>query len=166
MGRVDWQSTLEGSRKTLQGLPLTVLILGAVDWQSTWEGSAKTLQGLPLTVLILRGSIDSQLWKDPQRLCKDYLWQCWSSGGQLTVNLRRIHEDFARITSDSVDPGVLINSQLVKDQQRLCKDYLGQCWSWVGGSIDSQLGKDLQRLCKDCLWQCWFWGVGSNWQST
>ena len=41
----------------------------------------KTLQGLPLTVLILGG------------------------GGQLTVNLGRIHEDFARITSDSVDPG-------------------------------------------------------------
>ena len=40
----------------------------------------KTLQGLPLTVLIL--------------------------GGQSTVNLGRIHEDFARITSDSVDPGV------------------------------------------------------------
>ena len=40
-----------------------------VDQQSTWEGSTKTLQGLPHTVLILGGgSIDSQLGKDPQRL--------------------------------------------------------------------------------------------------
>ena len=38
----------------------------------------KTLQGLPLTMLIL--------------------------GGQSMVNLGRIHEDFARITSDNVDP--------------------------------------------------------------
>ena len=64
----------------MQGLPLTVLILGVFNQQSTWEGSAKTLQGLPLTVLIL-----------------------W--GGQLTVNLGRICKDFAKITSDSVDPG-------------------------------------------------------------
>ena len=59
----------------------------------------KTLQGLPLTELIL--------------------------GGQSTVNLGRIREHFAWITSDSVDPGgVLIDSQLRKDLQRLCKDYL------------------------------------------
>ena len=45
------------------------------------------------------------------------------------VNLGRIHEDFARITSDSVDPGGRgsIDSQLGKDPQRLCKDYLRQC---------------------------------------
>ena len=60
---------------------LTVLILGESNQQSTWEGSMKTLQGLPQTVLIL-------------------------GGGQLTVNLGRIHEDFTRITSDSVYPGV------------------------------------------------------------
>ena len=41
----------------------------------------KTLQGLPLTVLILGG------------------------GGQSMVNLERICKDFARITSDNVDPG-------------------------------------------------------------
>ena len=59
----------------------------------------KTLQGLPLTELIL--------------------------GGQSTVNLGRICEHLAWITSDSVDPGgVLIDSQLRKDLQRLCKDYL------------------------------------------
>ena len=39
----------------------------------------KTLQGLPLTILIL--------------------------GGQLTVNLERICNEFGRITSDNVDPG-------------------------------------------------------------
>ena len=52
-----------------------------------------TLQGLPLTMLIL--------------------------GGQSMVNMERICNDFARFTSDNVD---------------------------LGGSIDSQLGKDLQRL--------------------
>ena len=72
-----------------------------VDWQSTWEGSTKTLQGLPQTVLIL--------------------------GDQLAVNLGRIREDFERITSYSVDPGGSIDSQLGKDLQRLCKDYLRQC---------------------------------------
>ena len=46
----------------------------------------KTLQGLHLAVLI--------------------------GGSQSTVNLERIHEDFSRITCDSVDPGGLINGQL------------------------------------------------------
>ena len=75
-------------------------LVKAVNQQSTWEGSTKTLQGLPLTVLI--------------------------PGGQSTVNLGRIHKDFARITSDSVDPGGWgsIDSQLGKDPQRLYKDYL------------------------------------------
>ena len=41
------------------------------------------------------------------------------------VNLERICKDFARIASDNVDP--------------------------VGGVIDGQLGKDLQTLCKDYL---------------
>ena len=86
---------------------------------------------------------------------KDYLWQCWSlgglidnqhgkdpwkleglpvtllvlGGGQLTVNMGRICEDFGKITCDTVDLG-------------------------GGGSIDSQHGKDLQRLWKDYLWHC------------
>ena len=73
---VNRLSTWEGSTKILQGLPQTVLIPGEVNQQSTWEGSVKTLQGLPQTVLILGGgSIDSQLGKDLQRLCKDYLIQ-------------------------------------------------------------------------------------------
>ena len=33
----------------------------------------KTLEGLPLTMLILGGLIDGQLGKDLQRLWKDYL---------------------------------------------------------------------------------------------
>ena len=44
-------------------------------------------------------------------------------GGQSTVTLVRIHKDFARITSDNVDPGGLIDGPLGKDPQRLCKDY-------------------------------------------
>ena len=102
-------------------------------------------------------------------------------GGQSTVNFGRIHKDFTRITSDSVDPGGRgLISQLGKDPQRLCKGYLRQCQSWWvnqqstwevsvktlqglaltvvvlggGGLIDSQLGKELQRLCKDYLTQC------------
>ena len=47
------------------------------------------------------------------------------SGGRLTVNLERIHKDFARITCDSVDPGGGgFNGKLGKDLQTLCKDYL------------------------------------------
>ena len=53
---------------------------GGFDQWSTWKGSVKTLQGLPLTMLILGGSINSQHCKDlqshredPQRHCKDYL---------------------------------------------------------------------------------------------
>ena len=152
---VKWQSTWEGSTKTLQGLPLIVLILG-INWQSTWEGSVKTLQGLPLIVLIL--------------------------GGQSTVNLGRIHKDFARITSDSVDPGrrgvnqqstvegstktleglpltVLIlggGGSIDSELGRIHKDFARITSDSVdpggGGLIDSQLGKDLQRLCKHYLW--------------
>ena len=62
-----------------------------VNRQSTWKGSVIILEGLPLTMLIL--------------------------GGQLMVNLERICKDFARITSDNVDPGGLIDSQLGKDLQ-------------------------------------------------
>ena len=40
------------------------------------------------------------------------------------VNLERICKEFARITSDNVDPGGSIDGQLGKDPRRLCKDYL------------------------------------------
>ena len=46
---------------------------GGVDRHSTWKGSTKTLEGSPLTMLILGGSIDTQLGKDLQRLWKDCL---------------------------------------------------------------------------------------------
>ena len=42
-----------------------------------------------------------------------------AGGGRSTVTLERIHEDFARITSDNVDPGGLIDGHLGKDLQRL-----------------------------------------------
>ena len=59
---------------------------------------------------------------DPQESCR---WggREGGEGGQSTVNLERIHKDFARITSDNVD--------------------------LVGGLIDAQLGKDLQRHRED-----------------
>ena len=79
-GGVHRHSTWKGSAKTLEGSPLTMLILGVdrhstwkgsgkdfgritsdnvdpggVDRHSTWKGSTKTLEGLPLTMLILGG---------------------------------------------------------------------------------------------------------------
>ena len=151
---LNQHTTWKGSMRTLQGLPLTVLIWGVcqsthnlerihediaritsdnvdpggVNWHTTWKGSARTLQGLPLTMLTLEGSINMQLGKDPWGHCKDYLWECWSWGS--------------------------IDTQLGKDPQGHCKDYLWQCLSWVG-SIDTQLGKDPWGHCKDYLWQCW-----------
>ena len=126
-GGVDRRSMWKGSTKTFQGLPLTMLILGEVvnQWL-TWEGSAKTLQGLPLTMLILGWG---RLTVNLGRICKDFARIAsdnvnpWG-GVQSTVNLGGISEEFARITSDNVDPGGPIKSQLGKDPQRLCKDYL------------------------------------------
>ena len=46
---------------------------GGVNGHSTWKGFAKTLEGSPLTMLILGGSIDTQLGKDLRRLWKDGL---------------------------------------------------------------------------------------------
>ena len=54
----------------------------------------KTLEGLPLTMLIL--------------------------GGQSTLNLERICDDFGRITSDNVDPG---GGQLMVNLERICNDF-------------------------------------------
>ena len=102
-----------------------------VNRQSTWKGSLKTLQGLPLTVLILgRGQSTVNLERvrkdfamitfdsvDPGRVNQQSTWKGSEDfsritfdsvdhgGGQSTVNLERIHKDFARITFDSVDPG-------------------------------------------------------------
>ena len=88
---------------------------------STWKGSTKTLQGLPLTMLIL-------------------------GVGQLMLNLERICEHIARITSDNVDPGEgrsMLNLERIHANTLqglpLTKLILG------GGSIDSQLGNDPQK---------------------
>ena len=129
--------------------PLTMLNPGGINWQSTWKGSAKTLQGLPLTVLIMgRGQSSWSSWKGSMKTLQGlplHLWPVLILGGnQLTVNLERIHKDFARITSAPLTMLIL------------------------GGLIDSQLGKDLQRHCKDYL--CTFDSVdprkGVNRQST
>ena len=69
--------------KTLQGLPVTMLILGGSINGHLGRIHAKTLQGLPVTMLIL--------------------------GGQSMVTLGRICKDFARITCDHVDPGRGVN---------------------------------------------------------
>ena len=69
----------------------------------------------------------------------------------MTDNLGRIHKDFARITSNSVDPGGSINIQL----RKVVGGEGGE-----GGLIDIQLRKDLRRLCKDYHLQCSSWGRG------
>ena len=69
----NWHTTWKGSTRTLQGLPLTMFILGGVNRHTTWKGSMRTLQGLPLTMLIW-GLINTQLGKVPWGHCKDYLW--------------------------------------------------------------------------------------------
>ena len=57
------------------------------------------------------------------------------------VNLERICKDFARITSDNVDPG----GQSTVNLERICEDFARITSGNVdpGGSIDGQLGKDL-----------------------
>ena len=87
-----------------------------------------------------------------ERICKDFARITSDSvdpGGQLMVNLERICKDFARITCDSVDPGRgSIDSQL----ERICKDFARITSDNVdpGGSINGQLGegsvKTLQGL--------------------
>ena len=186
---VDWQSTKEGSTKTLQGLPLTVLILGGggqskVNLGRVHKDFARITSGSvdpggvngQLTVNLGRihedleritsdsvdpgeGSIDSQLRKDLQRLYNNCLWQCWSWGGQPTVNLGRICKDLSRITSDSVDPWV---GWLTVNLGRICKDFT----TITSGSVDpggqsivnlGRIHKDLERIHK----KCWSWGEGS-----
>ena len=165
---------------------------GGVNQHSTWKGSAKTLEGSPLPMLILGGAINTQLGKDPQRLWKDHLCQCWSRGDWSTLNLERVCKDFGRITFANADPGgrgvdwhstwkgsakTLEGSPLpmlilgvggwsTLNLERIRKDF-GRIASanadpGGGGSIDTQLGKDLQRLWKDHLCQCWSWGGWST----
>ena len=63
-----------------------------------------TLEGSPLTMLILGGQLTVTL----EGICDDFgriTFQNVDPGGQLTVTLERICNDFGRITSDNVDPG-------------------------------------------------------------
>ena len=67
-------------------------------------------------MLILGGQLTvnfGRIHEDFARITSDSVDPRW--GGELTVNLGRIHKGFARITSDSVDPGGSIHSQLGKD---------------------------------------------------
>ena len=89
----------------------------------------KTLEGLPLTVFI-PGRVNQvnlgRIHEDWGRISTDSL-DPW--GGQLTVNLGRICKDCGKITSDNVDPG-------------------------GNRSIDSQLGKmheDFGRITSDSV---------------
>ena len=139
---VDWHTTLKGSMRTLQGLPLRMLILGSIITQlgMIHEDMAR----ITSDNVDPGGSIDIQLGKDPWGHCKDYLWQCWNGGCESTHNLERIHEDIARITSDNVDPGGQSTHNLEGIQWGHCKDYLWQCWPWRGQSTHN-----LERICKD-----------------
>ena len=69
----------------------------------------KTLQGLLLTMLILGG----QSTVNVERIHKDFsritFGKVDPGGDQLMVNVERIHEDFPRISSDNVDPGGAVN---------------------------------------------------------
>ena len=66
--------------------------------------------------------------------------------------MERICKDFARITSDNVDPGGV---RLTVNLKRICKDFARITSDNVdpvgGGSIDGQLGKDWggQSMVKD-----------------
>ena len=146
---VNRHSTWKGSAETLEGLFLTMLILGGsidtqlgricrdlgriasgnvdpggVDRHSTWKGSAETLEGLPLRMLIL--------------------------GCQSTLNLERICRDLGRIASDNVDPGGVNRPSTWKGSAETLEG-LPLTMLILGGLINTQLGKDLQRPWKDCL---------------
>ena len=133
------------SAKTLEGLPLTMLILGGVDRHSTWKGSAKTLEGLPLTMLILGGGSTLNLgidrhstWKGSAKTLEGLpLTMLILGGGRSTLNLERIRKDFGRIASDNADPGgggrsTLNLERIRKDFGRIASDNADP----GGGSID------------------------------
>ena len=70
------QSThnLERIREDITRITSDNVDLG-LNQHTTWKGSMRTLQGLPLTVLIWGCvSINTQLGRDPWGHCKDYLW--------------------------------------------------------------------------------------------
>ena len=56
---------------------MTMLILGwGVDQWSPGEGVHEDFARITCDNVDLQGSIDGHLGQDPQRLCKDYMWQC------------------------------------------------------------------------------------------
>ena len=84
-GGVDQQSTWEGSAERLKFVGENGE--EGVNQQSTWEGSTKTLEGLPLTILILGGQSTvnlGRICKGFGRITSDNLDLGW---GQSTVNL-------------------------------------------------------------------------------
>ena len=111
---------------------------GGVDQHSTWKGSVKTLEGSPLTMLILGGRSTINL----ERICEDFgritSDNADLGGGRLTLNLERIHKDFGRITSDNADLGGSINTQL--GSCHFLGGEGGEGRGGEGGSIDTQLG--------------------------
>ena len=98
-GGVDRHSTWKGSAKTMEGSPLTMLILG-VDRHSTWKGYAKTMEGSPLTMLI-RGGVDRHsTWKGSAKTMEGSPLTMLILGGvQSTLKLERICKDLGRIAS-------------------------------------------------------------------
>ena len=142
LGGINWWSTWKGSTKTLQGLPLTMLILG-VDLQSTWKGSAKTLQGLPDNV-DPGGLIYSQLGKDLQRYCKDYLWQCWSWG----VNWWSTWKGSAKTLQGLSLTMLILGGWLMVNLERIYKDIVRITSNNVDPG-EGQMMVNLERIHKD-----------------
>ena len=130
---------------------------GGVNQHSTWKGSAKTLEGLPLTMLILGNLPGQSRHCNLERICKDFgritsdNGDPQSTGGQSTLNLERIHRDFGRIASDNVDPGGVDRHSTWKGSAKTLEGSPLTMLILGGGLINTQLGKDLQRLWKDCL---------------
>ena len=90
-----------------------------VDRHTTWKGSMGTLQGLPLTMLILGGQSTHNLERireDIARITSDNV----DPGGKLTHNLERISKDIARTTSDNVDLGGVDQYTTWKGSARTC----------------------------------------------
>ena len=66
-GSIDTQLGKDPA-KTLEGSPLTMLILGGVNQHSTWKGSATDFGRIASDNVDPGGSIDTPLGKDPQQL--------------------------------------------------------------------------------------------------
>ena len=116
---------------------------GSIDTQLGKE--RKTLEGSPLTMLILGGSIDTQLERireDFGRITSD---NADLGGGRLTLNLERIRKDFGRITSDNADPGGGQSTLNWKGSAKTLEGspQLGRICKDLEGS--PQLGKDLPK---------------------